>query len=336
MNTTSLPNTNLLALLDYLAADLPRVPGTWEEWAIQPVPGAGNNRLYRVTGPEGAVAVKFTIRDTRDRAGREYESLRLLAALGLDIAAQPVLLDRDRYRQPVIVQTWLDGEVSATPPATDTEWQQLLEHFATIHAVTPRQTPLALRPAVLTMTDAPTGLERIRQQLALIPADRQPPTLGTLVRQAEATRFPNWTAPPRTLCRCDPNSLNFVRRPGAWASVDWENSGWGDPAFELGDLIAHPAYATVPSTRWAWVLETYAALREDQAVITRIRAYSVLMLVWWVARLARGLYEIPTGHDQRLVERPAAWQADLQAKYDAYIGRAAAALEAVAAANNPL
>lgn len=325
--SNSLARKHLLPLLDYLATSGSRAPETWEEWAIRPVAGAGNNRLYRVTGPVGTCAVKFTIRDARDRAGREYETLSLLQALRLDIAPQPLLLERDRYPHPVLVQTWLEGEVSAAPPATDAEWQQLIEHFVTIHAIRPGQTPGPLRPAVLTMTDAPAGLDRIRQQRAVIPADRQPTGLGTLLRRTEAIAFPTWPAPALTLCRCDPNILNFVRRPGWWLSVDWENSGWGDPAFEIADLMAHPAYAAVPDSRWAWVRATYAALRQDGAVIPRIRVYYVLTLLWWVARLARSLYEIPAGRDQRLVERPADWQTDIQAKYAAYVRRATTALD---------
>jgi thiamine kinase-like enzyme len=324
----------LLPLLDYLAAAIPRAPETWEEWAIQPVTGAGNNRLYHVTKPEAAYAVKFTIRDARDRAGREYETLRVLEMLRLDIAPQPLLLERDRYPHPVTVQTWLDGEVSAAPPSTDAEWQRLLEHFDTIHAIRPGQVPRPLRPAVLTMADAQAGLDRVRQQIALIPADAPPATLSALVQRAEATPFPTWPTPALTLCRCDPNILNFVRHPGWWRSVDWENSGWGDPAFEIADLLAHPAYATVTAARREWVIETYAALRKDLAVIPRIRVYYVLTLIWWVARLARSLYEIAAGRDQRLVERPAAWHTDLQAKYETYVQRATAALAAFAAAKD--
>jgi hypothetical protein len=41
-----------------------------------------------------------------------------------------------------------------------------------------------------------------------------------------------------------------MRRAGAWASVDWENSGWGDAAFEIADMMTHPAYVTVPAALW--------------------------------------------------------------------------------------
>jgi hypothetical protein len=220
----------------------------------------------------------------------------------------------------------LEGTVTPAPPATDAEWRRLLAHFAAIHQITPANAPTGLRPAVLTMTDAGLGRKRIREQIAHLSPAARPQSLTALVRRAEETRFPTWPPAPLVLCRCDPNILNFVRRPGAWRSVDWENSGWGDPAFEIGDLMAHPAYLTVPDARWAWVIDTYATMRADAELPRRIRVYYTLTLVWWVARLARSLYEIPLGRDRRLVDRPADWREDLAAKYNHYMERALAAL----------
>ena len=87
-------------------------------------------------------------------------------------------------------------------------------------------------------------------------------------------------APQLALCRVDPNTLNFVRRPNTWASVDWENAGWGDPAFEIADLITHPAYADVPPERWGWLIDAYCAHCGDPSGATRIRVYRLLMQVW--------------------------------------------------------
>ena len=154
--------------------------------------------------------------------------------------AAPLWLDRDRYTQPVVVQSWLEGTVLATPPAGDDEWQRVLDHYLAIHALTPSASSVALPPAVLNMSSVADGLDRIRQQLAYIPAPEQPAALHELLRNVEAARLPDWPAPRLALCRVDPNTLNFVRRPDDWASVDWENSGWGDPAYEIADLIAHP------------------------------------------------------------------------------------------------
>jgi hypothetical protein len=162
-----------------------------------------------------------------------------------------------------------------------------------------------------------------------VPKKAQPASLQRLLRRFEKTHFSEWPAVPPALCRVDPNHLNFIRRPGLWGSVDWENSGWGDPAFEIADLMTHPAYLTVPASHWGWVVESYGQLTNDPAAAHRIRTYHQVMLVWWVARLARYLYEVPQGLDERLVQRPAEWLADIQAKYERYLklaeGRLAAA-----------
>jgi len=49
------------------------------------------------------------------------------------------------------------------------------------------------------------------------------------------------------------------------------------------------------------------------------------MLIWWVARLARMLYEAPRGGDQRLVTRPDGWLEDIRQKYGRYLELARAA-----------
>jgi len=102
--------------------------------------------------------------------------------------------------------------------------------------------------------------------------------------------------------------------------VDWENSGWGDPAFEIADLRTHPAYLEIPATRWEWVVATYCDLRADAdpTAATRISLYYKVMLLFWVVRLARTLYEVPRGLDQRLVERPHNWEEETREKYTLY------------------
>jgi thiamine kinase-like enzyme len=176
------------------------------------------------------------------------------------------------------------------------------------------------------MTSAEEGLERISQQLAYIPEPEHPAELRELIRNVEAARLPDWPAPPSGLCRNDPNTLNIVRRPSAWASVDWENAGWGDPAFEIADLITHPAYADVPPERWEWLIDAYGARCSDPNAATRIHVDRMLMLIWWVARLARTLYEVPRGGDRRLVMPPAGWLEDMRAKYERYLALARAAV----------
>jgi hypothetical protein len=51
-----------------------------------------------------------------------------------------------------------------------------------------------------------------------------------------------------------------------------------------------------------------------------------LMLVWWVARFARYLSDIPRGLDQRLVPPRPDWQAHGAAQYARYLAQAESVL----------
>jgi hypothetical protein len=87
-------------------------------------------------------------------------------------------------------------------------------------------------------------------------------------------------------------------------------------------MMTHPQFMAVPPERWDWVVALYAELCGEETAVTRIRTYYPLMLVWWVARLSRALYEIPRGQDERLVPRDPNWQQQGEQKLAAYIQRA--------------
>jgi aminoglycoside phosphotransferase (APT) family kinase protein len=320
-------DVSLYSLLDHLAAMGPNDSQVWEQWTIHPLLGGANNRLYRTTCGDDDLVVKFTIRDGRDRAGREFAALQTLQAAGLAIAPVPVLLDRDRYPQPVVVQRYLAGEASAVPPTTEEGWHALVTHYAAIHSVQIGSVPVEVAPAVLTMSDGATGMGHIYDQFARVPPASRPPTLAPTIARLERLALPRWLPPPMALCRIDANISNFLRRPGMWASVDWENSGWGDPVFELADLWTHPAYAAVPSALRDWAIDVYCAIVPDQTAPLRVRCYVLLMSVWWMARTARLLYEVPLGRDQRLVVRSSDWAAKAHRQYDAYHHMATNALD---------
>lgn len=78
-------------------------------WDVRQIAGGANNLIYYAHNGEMELAIKFCVNDERDRAGREYDALRVLQEAGLKLAPRPLLLDRNRYRQPVVVQSWLSG-----------------------------------------------------------------------------------------------------------------------------------------------------------------------------------------------------------------------------------
>lgn len=313
-------------LLSYLAEKRP-ITDQFHHWHIQKIDGSANNLLYRVGDETADFAVKFTIRDARRRAYREYQALTALQEAAPGLAPRPILMDETSYPLPVVVQTWLEGVVTAVPPQTDREWEHLVRHYATLAHVLPENVNVPLPPAVTNFASLNQAHQIIQQQIACIPTGARPATLQNLLaRLASAGLPPCPAAPSLALCRNDSNTLNFIRQPDRWVSVDWEYSGWGDPAFEVVDVICHPRYASVSQARWEWVIGLYGELVADKTAVTRLRAYLPFMYVWWVARLARAAYEVPRGLDQRLVERPSDWQAQNQALYEQYGALAETAL----------
>ena len=312
----------LPSLLRHLDSAQPAASKTWRGWQITPVTGGANALVYRVTCQPADYAVKFTARDERDRAGREYAALDALRQAGLRIAPEPIWLDRTQYTQPVVVQSWLDGEPLDGPPQSDAEWAGLLDHYCAIHSVIPGRTAVTLPKGYLTASSGEAGKALVREQAARLPREVQPGRMRELLARFADWSPPTWPAPPRTLVRVDGNWRNFIRRGGSLASVDWENSGWGDPAFELSELAVHPAYEGVPASRWDQFAADYAQRRDDPTLALRVHTYTTIMLVWWVVRWARYLHEIPLGLDARLAGRSAGWLAGVERQYHRYLTQA--------------
>jgi thiamine kinase-like enzyme len=288
----------------------------WQGWAVTPVYGGRNNLLYRATCRSADLAVKFCIEDERDRAGREFGSLSVLEQAGLCIGPSPVLLEREIYHRPVIVTTWLPGVTNTRLPESDSDWHRLVEHLATIHSVKPVDARLTLSNSTLFATTAAEAVELVHSHATRIPLPRQEPGLQSALRRLQLMHLPNWPAPALCLCRLDNGLSNYVRRPGAWASVDWEYSGWCDPAFDLANMLTHVALKDAPRWRRDWAIEAYGRLVNDGTIELRTETYCKILVIWWATRLARYLYEIPRGLDPRLATWDPGWRPDIRAKYE--------------------
>jgi len=299
----------------------------WQGWEVHPICGGMNGRVFRASGLEGDVAVKFTVRDKRDRAGREWAALTLLAENSDTLAPRPLLLERDRYPQQVIVQSWLDGDSSDSPPADDTARESLCRHLLEIHSLPKSPGRPDIRPLVLYITSASDALRAISFQHSRMPRAGWPQAVNDLVDQALSISWPHWPRPPLRFCRGDPNIRNFIRRPDSWASVDWEYSGWGDPAFEIADLLVHAAHVNWPRRQTRLLVDLYCAHSGDTTIRVRIPVYETLMLVWWTLRLGRLLPEARSGVDPRLAELSHSWYQERLELQKNYLQLAAAALD---------
>ena len=265
--------------------------------------------------------VKFTIRDDHDRAGREYAALSAMRGVWPTLAPEPVLLDRDSYAQPVVVQTQIPGRMVEEAPQEDQEWMDLLQHLATIHALRPEHATVDL-PGCLNNAnggEAYAGearrLHEICQEKAL-----PIPVLEVTERVAEWD-FAKWQRVPVGLCRGDHNVRNFIRHDGSLMSVDWEYSGWGDPAYDIAEMMTHATYMDVAESRWEWVISSYAGMSEIHNVENRIRACLSISIAAWLVRIAEVL-EGKQESRRRLSGATREWSQSTQAKYEYYLERA--------------
>lgn len=324
---TPAQQTYLPPLLDYLNQTHPHEQHVWQGWTVSPVFGGQNNLVYHASHEGDHFAVKFTRRDERHRATREFNALLALQRHGLDIAPIPFALDDVNYVHSVVVQSWLEGLVSGQPPQTVPEWQQLLAHLLLSQSLAPQNTAVLLRPATLHFVHPQECLDSLKKMAANLPLGARLAPLHSLLGELEKRRFPHWPVPVPALCHCDPNLLNFVRRPEGWLAVDWENSGWGDPALEVADLLAHAAYMDVPMTAWQWFAAEFGVRCGDDTAVNRIWAYYPYLLTFWVAIFTRSLYDLEHHiPNDRLAPRPSDWAETVPHKYSHYLALASAAV----------
>ena len=124
--------------LDVVAAAHAAGAETWSGRgvAVHRVTGGANNALYRVEAGRQSYACKLCVADERKRAAREYGTLRLLRAAGLDVAPQPLWLDESCtvLPYPTVVYGWLPGDPLSSSP-TSQQLAALLESVHRMHAL---------------------------------------------------------------------------------------------------------------------------------------------------------------------------------------------------------
>jgi thiamine kinase-like enzyme len=278
-------------------------------WRITRISGGMNGLVYRAERESGApLAVKICQRDERNRAGREYASMRAMDAAGLSVAPKVLYLAPEPAGLPgaAVISEWLAGDVLEAYPAPGDHgrWVAVLESLAQVHSLTPEDSSVRLSDAALCVLEPEDILREIHLQMGRLPSvpdgkignleRRQLEHLAKIVEQQ--TPLLRWEYPvQRRMIHCDPNARNMIEFEGTIRLVDWENSGWGDPAFDIADLCANPMFGMVlPAAHHAWMREEHSRLLDDPTLPERAAVYTRLLHVWWVMRNGRYLVEANT------------------------------------------
>jgi hypothetical protein len=128
---------------------------------------------------------------------------------------------------------------------------------------------------------------------------------------------------PLRLCHVDPNPANAIAAAdGRVRWVDWESSGWGDPALDLAEFRWHEALAFLSPQQVAWLRAHYRPPAGDAGFGERLRQWDALLATRWPFLLLRRLWSLANGPDRERLSVPAAREADLQARLLALIERA--------------
>ncbi len=273
-------------------------------WRIERANQGANGLIYRAQSDQHDLAIKISARDARDRAGREFGALRALQRAGLAISAEPLYLGRNHPGLPgdAVMMAWLPGAALSEPPHAENRlwWLAILHALTSVYRAVPQSSGEPLRPAVMPVTHPADLLAMLARQAARLlrypsaaPVSHR--ALPGLLRRAAKSVPWRWRSdPPRCLILCDANPANFLFDGASIRLVDWENSGWADPAFDLGDLCAQPAYTGLPADHHAWLRHEAGGLLGDPSFADRAAVYARLMLIFWVINLTQKLVAPPT------------------------------------------
>jgi aminoglycoside phosphotransferase (APT) family kinase protein len=319
---------------------------TDDDVLVRRVSGGSNNALYRVETDGQCCAVKLCVADGRRRAAREYGALLLLHRAGLDIAPQPLGLDESCtvVPFPAVVYRWLRGE-SLGSTLTARELAALLAGYHAMHALYRDEHKSSVNDPLdawfhwfdfevylaelydflagygsWLATREPDG-PHMRKRLARL-VDGCAEIIGT------TSVDPSCESVRRCLCRVDPNLANTILdETGQLRWVDWEYSGWGDPALDLADLRWHAALSGLSEPQQDWLRKSYRRPSHDPDFKDRLAVWDCLLATRWPFLVLRVLWSVYNGPDRVRLTRPDADPVVLRERLVRFIERAERLME---------
>lgn len=178
----------------------------------------------------------------RGEPDREWDALTALSDHAPDLAPRPLRRAEETGR-PVVVMSRLPGSSLGRRALTARQVEAVAEALVELHAAVPAGVLGRFPRRVWHPAEA---LEVLRARSAEPPAGlhgdvRRAFAVGARwIRSAEASRVASEDV-PQVLAQGDGNIANVVWDGDRCRLVDFEDSGLGDPAFEVADLVEHPS-----------------------------------------------------------------------------------------------
>ncbi|MEM7336304.1 MAG: phosphotransferase, partial [Chloroflexota bacterium] len=247
-----------------------------------------SNDLYDLIKDNQRFILKAYLKaDEQEEAPRrEFQALTLLEAT--DLAPKPIFFNPQAG--PFVIYEFMKGEMWDRKRPSSSQLTELADAWLTINAVQNEQHWLArgsqhpirypwvkkmfyeygawLETAVYANK---ATIKRLNQSLQHIKPIFQ--------KIAETT-------PKRLFSRSDPRFANFIERPnGRLGMIDWEDSGWHDPAYATADLLLHANQEDLLTLdEWQPFLNPYFAerTRTDPQFEQRFVWYMAVLPFFWL------------------------------------------------------
>ena len=292
-----------------------------------------------MTGDGQQIACKLCVPDDRQRAAREYRVMQLLRSAGADVTPEPLWLDESCTFAPfpAVLYRWLSGEPLPTE-MTRAQWTAFAGTIQQIHSLRHDNCgDSGLPDAWFHWFDFEAylaELERLLQQygpwLSATPPDGASvhARLARIVAACGACLRASGVDPargrvPLSLCRVDANRLNAIWGvDGRLRWVDWEYSGWGDPALDLADLRWHAALENVSAGQHDWLRAAYQRPTGDSTFDARLDAFDHLLVSRWPLLVLRLLWSQANGTDRLRLSQTPEDQTALWARFIRFVERA--------------
>ena len=99
--------------------------------------------------------------------------------------------------------------------------------------------------------------------------------------------------------RVDPNLANIIHgSDGVIRWVDWEYSGWGDPAIDIAELRWHAALQPAGEIALQWLRSNYSPPFDDPDFSRRLHVWDYILAVRWPFLILRVLWSNYNGPDR--------------------------------------
>ena len=288
---------------DVARALLARI-GLTEEFAIAPLPGGRNNRVWRLRAKGTDFLLKryyWSENDRSDRMGHEWDFLRYLRGIGTAAAPEPLAADRESR---FALLEFIHGATPALTEITEAEVLAAADFFAAMNAArfsdTGRALPAAseacfsLQEHIETTARRVARLDQIRadDELSraarafvsdqLLPAwDR---VRSRIIEMARGTGGLERMLAPEERC-VSPSDFGFHNTlrtaDGALRFVDFEYSGWDDPAKSIADFANQPDMLLDANLGGIFRARAIALFPDSGALAARLAMLTPLYQVKW-------------------------------------------------------